>query len=214
MEMFNIDNKPIGKMIIDRNNLIFVFNNAKESTASRQREVLCRFLESSEFRYKTRSSFASTEFLRHDALDHMSPYDRKTIHLHESLLSDVDSTFIDAYFQGLEAVYHKEMRTNDLVSYESLVEMHKIALLYFDELRRGEKADTIEHTYREDKEKEYIKALDKDVSDDVDRIIAEIDRANREQTRSRIRRSRLFTSSSITNLDIETDEMKPSAKPK
>lgn len=169
LELYGTNLKQTGRLIIDRNNLIIAyhadssmksinkaFKNRDEvstliwnSYAYSNNENICKL-----YPLSSRQNFAKTDDPRHDALEHMSVYDRyECKHAHLIFKDDINFNLIHLIFSNLYIDNRPDLISNDCINNILAISKH-----YFSELDTSDTAKRLEAEYRELKEREFQKA--------------------------------------------------------
>lgn len=166
LQLYGSDTKNTGHFIIDRNNLIWSYPfeandksslNKAISNRSRLRNVISQQYTHLLPYISYAESFSTTEDPRHDALEHLSDYDRRlSVHSHMILSEDVNLMHLKLFFGNFPT-----KGVDDLISQECIQNILLTAEQYFLEFKTSEVARTIEEDYRQQKEKEFDEALAK-----------------------------------------------------
>lgn len=169
LELYGTNSKQTGRLIIDRNNLIVAyhadFSMKSTNKAMKNRDETSTLIHNSYaysnmgkicelYPLSSKQNFAKTEDPRHDALEHMSEYDRyECKHAHWIFKDDINFNLIYLIFSNL----HTDNRP-DLISNDCINNILAISKQYFLELDTSDTAKRIEAEYREHKESEFQKA--------------------------------------------------------
>jgi hypothetical protein len=166
LELIGSNPKNSGQLIIDRNNLIVAYysdssiesiNNAL-SNRLRLGNLITESYEYSKNKEIAKKhpltpnkTYAETDDPRHDALEHMSSYDRyECQHGHLIFKDDINFELIKLIFSNLKIGSH-----TDLISYECINKIISTSEEYFLELDTSDTAKRIEAEYREYKNREF-----------------------------------------------------------
>jgi len=169
LELYGTNSKQTGRLIIDRNNLIIAYpaDSSMKSInkAFKNRDGASKLIHNSYaysnngkicelYPLSSKQNFANAGDPRHDALEHMSGYDRyECKHAHWIFKDDIDFNLIHLIFSNL----HIDNRP-DLISNDCINNILAISKNYFSELKTSDTAKRIEAEYRELKEREFKKA--------------------------------------------------------
>jgi hypothetical protein len=174
-------NSPYGKLITDRNNLIFHFaapysasDDAYSRACKEQRDALAEYM----YRYgigdRDTSTNHESESNEHIIHEHVSAYDKQGYHVHLIYKRDVDFAKIKEIFGEFEQYSIADPSINSIITPNARIEMLAIIQSYFHELETKSSSKKSEEEYRQEKNELYQKAVAKSQSDArAERIEAE-----------------------------------------
>jgi hypothetical protein len=154
IEMYDKDGKATGKFIVDRNLLIFAFVDEETCNLFRMFDqyIDTRCMELSS------DTFAETEDPRHDALEHVSQYDRHQFHLHYIFTKDVLFKIVKLLFDRFEDRYKRDKSLDLIMSKQCREEIVATTERYFEWLSNSPDGRVIEQQYRSMKDREFKEA--------------------------------------------------------
>lgn len=172
-EMLDEKGSQSGKLMIDRNYLLFAFpaTLGREENAEKLTTILENFLNKNEIfdeagMISPAIFLGMSDDLRHDAFEHISEYDGyDCIHIHMRHITDIDAKMVENFFTSIEKHSIKDTNIDLIMSKQNRVEILATANKYFKELATKSSAKTIEKFYRQTKKEEYGRAEAKMVAD-------------------------------------------------
>ncbi|GEM_PF-5772555 len=166
-EMFSADKKPTGKLIIDRDFLLFFFPfNEKdpqdEARARNHRDKLVDWVTPRcpeiATKFSTYNKFRPFD-KRHDALEHCSSYDKGAYHTHYHYLGsgEIDSERVAEFFTSIENAYQQgHSGINRIMGPDNRKEIMGMVGRYFGD--RTNEAKLAEADYKADKRNQALQA--------------------------------------------------------
>jgi hypothetical protein len=153
-ELISEDNHA-GKFIIDRKNILFTWPEDFD-----RRDLLAQWFTTHSITVAHRNwdgSYPATD-LRHEAVKHVSSYDKSAMHYHYTLTKNVDLEIIESLFAQIEKHYAHDHSINHIMSPQNRVDILAAVRAYFADLENNPITKSAEIEYLHSKEQEMKRA--------------------------------------------------------